>query len=205
MYRPPAFREDRRDVLRVAIRAHPLATLVTATDGDIVANVIPFGLEVTARGDVLKAHLARANEQVTALRAGAPVLVVFQGPQAYVSPAWYASKRVHEKVVPTWNYVVVQARGRARVIEDPVWVLAHIEAMTAAMESGQPEPWTVADAPADFIHAQMKGIVGIEIAVDRLEGKWKVSQNRSREDRIGVADGLRAGGHDDVAGLIPLD
>ncbi|MEG8040786.1 FMN-binding negative transcriptional regulator [Sphingomonas sp. LR60] len=205
MYRPPAFREDRRDVLRAAIRAHPLATLVTATEQDIVANVLPFSLEVTARGDVLKAHLARANEQVGYLRAGASALVLFQGPQAYVSPSWYAGKRVHGKVVPTWNYVVVQARGRTRVIDDPSWLVDQLAALTTAAENGQPEPWTVADAPADFIQAQLKGIVGVEIAIDRLEGKWKVSQNRSREDRVAVADGLSAAGRHDMAGLIPLD
>ena len=205
MYRPPAFREDRPEVLRAAIHAHPLATLVTASCNGIVANVVPFSLEVTAQGDVLRAHLARANEQVADLRAGAPALVVFQGPQAHVSPSWYPSKRVHGKVVPTWNYVIVQARGRARTIDDPAWLLEQTATLTAAAEKDQADPWTVADAPADFIRAQLKGIVGVEIAVDRLEGKWKVSQNRSREDRVGVADGLRAADQHDVAGLIPLD
>ncbi|MEH3103170.1 MAG: FMN-binding negative transcriptional regulator [Sphingomonas phyllosphaerae] len=204
MYRPPAFREDRPDVLRDAIRAHPLATLVTAGDRGIIANVIPFSLEVTAQGDLLRAHLARANEQVAELLGGAAALVMFHGPQAYVSPTWYASKRVHGKVVPTWNYVIVQARGSARVIDDPAWLLQQITALTTAAENEQPEPWTVADAPDDFIRAQLKGIVGLEIAVECLEGKWKVSQNRSREDRKGVADGLRAADHH-LAGLIPHD
>lgn len=205
MYRPPAFREDRPDVLRAAIRAHPLATLVTSGDRGIVANVIPFSLAATARGDVLRAHLARANEQVADLRAVASALVLFHGPQAYVSPSWYASKRVHGKVVPTWNYVVVQARGTASLIDDPAWLLEQIANLTTAAEEDRPEPWTVADAPDDFIRGQLKGIVGVEIAVDRLEGKWKVSQNRSREDRISVADGLRAAGDYQVADLIPRD
>lgn len=205
MYRPPAFREDRPDVLRAAMRAHPLATRVTATEHGIDANVVPFSLEVTARGDVLKAHLARANSQVADLRAGASALVIFQGPQAYVSPSWYASKRVHGKVVPTWNYVMVQARGRPRLIDDPQWLLEQITALRDAAEKDQPETWTVADAPADFIRSQLKGIVGIEIAVDCLEGKWEVSQNRPREDRIGVADGLGAAGYREAADLIPHD
>ncbi|WP_201297391.1 FMN-binding negative transcriptional regulator [Sphingomonas sp. 8AM] len=178
---------------------------MTAGNCGIVANVVPFSLAVSAQGDVLRAHLARANEQVADLRGGAAALVLFRGPHAYVSPSWYASKRVHGKVVPTWNYVVVQARGTTRVIDDPAWLLEQIAALTTAAESDRPEPWTVADAPDDFVRAQLEGIVGVEIAVDRLEGKWKVSQNRSREDRVGVADGLRAAGHHEAAGLIPLD
>lgn len=205
MYRPPAFREDRPDVLRAAIRAHPLATLVTASGRGITANVIPFVLETTSTGDVLKAHLAKANEQLEDLRDGAAALVVFQGPQAYVSPSWYPGKREHGKVVPTWNYVVVQARGTPRVIDDPVWLREQIDALTMDAERRQPEPWTASDAPLDFIRGQLRGIVGVEIAIDRLDGKWKVSQNRTREDRVGVADGLRAAGQDAMADLVPLD
>lgn len=205
MYRPPAFREDRPDVLRAAIRAHPLATLVTASGRGITANVIPFVLETTSTGDVLKAHLAKANEQLDDLRDGAAALVVFQGPQAYVSPSWYPGKREHGKVVPTWNYVVVQARGAPRVIDDPVWLREQIDALTMDAERPQPEPWTTSDAPLDFIRGQLRGIVGVEIAIDRLDGKWKVSQNRTREDRVGVADGLRAAGQDAMADLVPLD
>lgn len=205
MYRPPAFREDRPDVLRAAIRAHPLATLVTASGRGITANVIPFVLETTSTGDVLKAHLAKANEQLDDLRDGAAALVVFQGPQAYVSPSWYPGKREHGKVVPTWNYVVVQARGTPRVIDDPVWLREQIDALTTDAERRQPEPWTASDAPLDFIRGQLRGIVGVEIAIDRLDGKWKVSQNRTREDRLGVADGLRAAGQGAMADLVPLD
>ena len=120
--------------------------------------------------------------------------MVFQGPEAYVTPAWYPSKREHGKVVPTWNYVLVEARGQARVIEDEAWLRAQIEALTRLRESGRAEPWAVDDAPAPFVGAMLRGIVGVEIAVATLVGKWKVSQNRPAADRRGVAEGLAAEG-----------
>jgi transcriptional regulator len=119
MYTPPAFREDRPEVLRELIRSHPLATLVTGGSGGLIANLVPFVLAKTSEGEVLRAHMARANEQFSSLREGAEALAVFQGPQAYISPSWYATKKEHGKVVPTWNYVVVQVWGRPQVIEDP--------------------------------------------------------------------------------------
>jgi transcriptional regulator len=123
---------------------------------------------------------------------GQPVLVVFQGPQAYVSPSWYASKAQHHKVVPTWNYTMVQAHGRLRAIDDPAWVHAFVTRLTERHEGGRSMPWHVTDAPADFIEATQRAIVGIEIEVTRLEGKFKLSQNRSAEDRTGVVLGLEA-------------
>jgi transcriptional regulator len=192
MYRPPAFREDRREVLHTAIRAHPLATLVSNGPAGLLANLVPFTLKALEDGtEVLRAHLAKANPQVAEVRAGADVLVIFQGPQAYITPSWYPSKRQHGKVVPTWNYVVVQAWGQARVIDDPEWLLTQIGELTSQQEAGFPQPWSVADAPPDFIASQLKGISGIEIPVERLEGKWKASQNQSPENRTGVAAGLR--------------
>ena len=204
MYCPPAFREDRPEVLRAAMQSHPLATLVTTRDGDLAASIVPFIVERVPEGFVLRAHLARANGQLLDLRAGASALVIFQGPQAYVSPSWYASKLADGKVVPTWNYVVVQVRGVARVIDDPAWLLDHLEALTASHEAGQAAPWTPSDAPPGFIRAQVKGIAGVEIPLDRIEGKWKVSQNRAIADRAGVARGLRDAGHDAAAALVPL-
>lgn len=204
MYRPPAFREDRLEVLHALMRAHPLATLVTAGTRGLEANLLPF--TVAADGSpkgVLRAHLARANEQVAALRAGGEALVVFQGPEAYVTPSWYPSKHEHGKVVPTWNYVVMQARGTPRVIDDPDWLRDQIETLTAGQETARPVPWRVGDAPEPFVAAQLKGIVGLEIPIERIEGKWKVSQNRPEADRYGVVDGLRRDGSaDEMARLV---
>lgn len=199
MYRPPAFVEDRPEVLRALMRAHPLATLVTAGPEGLTANHIPFLIEDGGPHGVLHAHLARANGQLEALRAGAQALVIFQGPQAYVSPSWYALKAQTHKVVPTWNYVTVHAWGSPRVIDDAQWIGNQIGRLTRSQEAGRPEPWAVEDAPADFIAAQIKGIAGLEIPIARIEGKWKVSQNRSREDRDGVVRGL---GGDAMAALV---
>jgi transcriptional regulator len=143
---------------------------------------------------VLRAHLARANDQLAELRQGAETLVMFQGPQTYNTPSWYAAKREHGRVVPTWNYVVVQARGRPVVMADADWLRAQLDALTTAQEGGRAEPWAVSDAPEPYIAAQVRGIVGVEIPIDRLEGKWKVSQNRAEADRRGVEDGLRREG-----------
>jgi len=199
MHRPPAFREDRIDVLHATIRAHPLATLVTAGPEGLQANHIPFLIEAEEPFGVLRGHLARANGQLEALRAGAEALVIFQGPQAYVSPSWYATKAETGKVVPTWNYVAVHCWGTPRVIDDAGWLRGLIGRLTRSQEEPRPEPWAVEDAPADFIAAQIKGIAGLEIPVARIEGKWKASQNRSDADRAGVAAGL--GAHP-MAGLV---
>lgn len=193
MYRPPAFREDRPELLHAAIRAHPLATLVTHGPSGLTANLVPFTLVTAGDGpDLLRAHLARANPQLADLRAGGEALVIFQGPQAYVTPSWYPAKQAHGKVVPTWNYILVQAHGRPRVIDDAAWLRAQIDALTAQQEADRQDPWAVDDAPPDFVAAQLKGIAGVEIAIDRIEGKWKASQNQPAANRAGVAAGLRA-------------
>lgn len=192
MFRPPPFREDRREILHAAIRAYPLATLVTCGAAGLTGNLVPFALAVDADGrDVLRAHLARANGQLADLRCGAETLVIFQGPQAYVSPAWYPTKREHGRVVPTWNYVVVQARGRGIVRDDTAWLRAQLDALTTAQEADRDAPWQVDDAPAAFVAGQLPGIVGVEIPIDRLEGKWKASQNQPAANRAGVVAGLR--------------
>ena len=201
MYQPPAFVEDRPEVLHGLIRSHPLGLLVTAGAGGLIANPIPFQLVVEPAGVILRAHLSRANPQLADID-GADGLVVFQGPQAYVSPAWYATKQETGKVVPTWNYMIVQARGRARRIEDPTWLRAQIDALTQAQEAGTTEPWAVEDAPSDFIASQIKGIVGVEIPVERIDGKWKLSQNRNLADRSGVVAGLKAAGEDEMAAAV---
>jgi transcriptional regulator len=203
MYRPPLFREDRIEVLHALIRAHPLGTLVTAGAGGLMANHIPFLVDTTETGNgTLRAHLARANDQLVALREGAEALVVFQGPQAYVSPSWYASKAEHHKVVPTWNYAMVHAWGTPIVHDEPAWLRDQIGALTASQERRRAAPWAVEDAPEDFVASQIKAIVGVEIPILRIEGKWKVSQNRPEADQSGVVEGLREIGDEAMAQLV---
>ena len=202
MYNPSVFRETRLDVLHALIRQYPLGILITGNNG-LMANSIPFLVEPEDSGaGRLLAHMSRGNDQLQALRDGGEVLIVFQGPQAFVTPSWYASKAEHGKVVPTWNYVTVQVRGLATVNDDAGWLRDHVGAMTASQESGRAEPWAVADAPEDFIAAQLRGIAGIEIAITAIEGKWKVSQNRNAADREGVIAGLRADGDDVMADVV---
>lgn len=192
MYQPPHFREDRLEVQHGLIRAHPLGMLVTNGSTGLVANPLPFVLDAaTSPLGTLKAHLSRANGQWRDVDPALEALVIFQSVDAYVTPSWYETKRETGKVVPTWNYAIVQAYGRMRIIDDSDWLLRQITAMTDVQEAAQPEPWNVGDAPAPFVAAQLKGIVGIEIEITRIEGKWKVSQNRSEADRQGVAEGLR--------------
>lgn len=192
------------------IRAHPLATLITCGGNGLVANVLPFVVVDDHPGDfaapsteagtsserkplgILRAHMAKANPQLDDLRAGAETLVVFQGANAYISPSWYPTKQEHGKVVPTWNYMVVQARGKPRVIDDVSFTRAQIERLTSQQESARPDPhWKVDDAPEKYIASQIRGIIGLEIVIDRLEGKWKVSQNQPEVNRNGVVQGLR--------------
>jgi transcriptional regulator len=206
MYQPPHFVETRPDVLHALIRAHPLGLLVSnGTDGPI-ANPLPFLLDadVGPHGR-LRAHLAKANPQWRSISENTemPVLVVFQGTDSYVTPSWYETKRETGKVVPTWNYAVVQVRGRARIIDDKEWLAGQIAELTATHEAPRAEPWQVTDAPAPFIEAQIKGIIGLEIDITEISGKWKVSQNRPVADRVGVANGLEAGGSaDEMAHLV---
>ncbi len=202
MYQPPAFREDRLDVQHDLIRAHPLGLLITAGPGGLVANPIPFLVAAAPPFGVLRAHLARANPQLDDLRAGAACLVVFQGPQHYVTPSWYASKAEHGRVVPTWNYATVHAWGTPLVHDEAPWLRRQIEDLTDRSEQARAQPWAVDDAPADFVAGQIKGIVGLEIPIARIEGKWKVSQNRPPADRAGVVAGLQAQGAIDMAGLV---
>lgn len=199
MYQVPLFNEDRIEVQHALIRAHPLGLIVTAGPGGLMANPLPFLVdpEASEKGTLL-AHLARANPQWRELAVVDECLVVFQGPQDYVTPSWYATKRETGKVVPTWNYATVHAWGRPRVIEDAAWLRGQIGALTQSREQGRTDPWAVDDAPERFIEAQIKGIVGLEIPIARIEGKWKVSQNRPEADRRGVVEGLRAEGGDEA-------
>jgi len=204
MYLPKHFEETRPEVLHALIRAEPLGLLVTQSDAGLQANSIPFLLDADPAGGpgILRAHVARANPLWRETRGEVESLVVFQGPQAYISPGWYPSKREHGKAVPTWNYVMVQARGTLRAVDDAAWLHAFVTRLTTRHEAVQAQPWAVTDAPPDFIDTMVRAIVGIEITLTALTGKWKVSQNRSAADREGVAVGLRTAGLTDAAASV---
>ena len=191
MYQPPHFREDDLSVQHALIRAHPLGLLVTLGSEGLEANPIPFVLDASASAlGTLKAHLSRANAQWRNFDPDQEALVVFQGPETYITPSWYEQKAIDGRVVPTWSYAMVQARGSIRIIEDAAWLHAHVSALTERHERGRASPWAVSDAPDAYVAGQLKGIVGIEIVIDRLEGKFKASQSRPPVDRAGVAEGL---------------
>ncbi len=193
MYRPPAFAENDASDLAARLAEARLATIVTVIDGHPVADHAPIHFDPT-RGPfgTILGHFARANPQAAPEAEGREALVVVIGPDAYVSPGYYPSKRDHGRVVPTWNYVAVHASGRLRRIEDPTRLRAMLEGLTDRHEAGRAEPWSLADAPEEFLRAQMKGVVGFEIEIERLEGKRKLSQNRAVADREGVVAGLAA-------------
>jgi len=195
MYLPKHFEETRIDVLHGLIHAHPLGALVTLTSGGLDANHIPFEVDpAPAPLGTLRGHVARANPVWREFSRDLDTLVIFQGPGTYVSPAWYPTKRQTGKVVPTWNYAVVHAHGALTVIEDRAWLRDFVTGLTDRHEAARPEPWRVTDAPADYIEAQLGAIVGLELRLTRLVGKWKMSQNRPAQDRAGVVDGLQREG-----------
>jgi len=204
MYLPKHFEETRSEALHELIRAHPLGMLVTLNGAGLQANSVPFILDADPAGGpgILRAHVARANPLWRETRGDVEALVVFQGPQAYISPGWYASKAEHGKVVPTWNYVMVQARGTLRAVDDADWLRAFVTRLTTRHEAVQAQPWAVTDAPADYIDTMLRAIVGIEIPLTALTGKWKVSQNRPAADRAGVVAGLTAVGQPQSARLV---
>jgi transcriptional regulator len=187
MYVPNHFEQHDEEALFELMRAHPLSALVSEQGGQITADHVPLEYDPATR--TLRGHVARANPLWQAA-AGQPVLAIFSGPQAYVTPSWYASKALTHRVVPTWNYTVVHAHGVLLAVEDAPWVHALVSRLTEHHESSRATPWAVVDAPADYVQQLLRAIVGIEIAVDKLLGKWKISQNRSAADRLGVADGL---------------
>lgn len=195
MYQPPHFREDRLDVLHGLIRANPLGAIVTLGAEGLTANHVPFIVDDCAgRLGILRAHLARANPQWRDFDGEREAVIMFQGADAYITPSWYPLKAETGKVVPTWNYAIVHVHGRPRAIEDRDWLLRHISELTDINEAGRELPWSVSDAPPEFVAGLMKGIVGVEIEITRIEGKWKASQNRSEADRAGVAEGLMVKG-----------
>jgi transcriptional regulator len=203
MYVPAHFREDRPDVLHNAMRAIGFATLVTQGSMGIEANHLPLLLKDGLLKDgVLQGHFARANPAWKNLDSNAQALAIFLGPHAYVSPSLYPSKAQTGKAVPTWNYITVHAAGKLKLHDDAQWLRAHVDALSNTHEMDRPAPWSINDAPAAYIDSLLRAIVGFELSVTSLEGKWKLSQNRDAADQKGVQDGMREEGHELLAALM---
>ena len=195
MYIPKAFEQTDIAALHDFMRVRRFGTIVTVTSDGLVANHIPFVLEPEpAPFGMLRGHVARANPLWRDYSSDIEALAIVSGDDAYISPTWYPTKRETAKVVPTWNYMVVHAYGHLRFVDDPVWVRAHLEALTDQQEVGRLPRWYVSDAPSEFIERIAQGVVGLELPISRLEGKWKLSQNRGPADRAGAIEGLRSEG-----------
>jgi transcriptional regulator len=191
MYRPDAFRVDDLHRIHALMSATPLAALISSGTAGLYATHLPTVLKDEGPFGLIECHLARANPHWLDLARGDEVLLIFQGPDAYVTPNWYPSKAEHGKVVPTWNYAVVHAYGRPEVMEDKDWLHRHVTELTAQQERSELKPWAPSDSPAAFIDAMLRAIVGFRLVITRLEGKWKMSQNRASRDQDGVVSGLR--------------
>jgi transcriptional regulator len=192
MYIPASYAEHDTAALFDFIEGNPLGILVTSSPSNgLFATHLPLVVH-RDRGEhgALEGHLARANPHHRQVESGAEALVVFSGPDAYITPSWYEAKREHGRVVPTWNYAAVHVYGTLRFHDDPTFLRRHLEALTSRHETPRPQPWAVSDAPVEFIEKQMMAIVGLELAITRIEGKWKMSQNRSSADVDGVVRGL---------------
>lgn len=205
MYCPATFRENRAEVLHQTICSYPLASLITiGTQGLGVSQLPLLHLPAAEGPGILRGHLARANSQWKEYTPGSEALAIFTGVQHYVTPNWYPSKQKEGKVVPTWNYVTVHARGVLTFTSDPDWLLDLVTRLTDAMEGSGPEAWRVSDAPRDYIESQLRSIVGVEMAIASLEGKWKLSQNRVPQDYAGVVSGLEQLGSTDARTMASL-
>jgi transcriptional regulator len=206
MYLPKHFEQQDAAAMGQLLQLHPLATVAWTSGDGLTAEHLPLMWE-RGEGDgtqgTLRGHVARANP-VWREAAGAEVLAVFQGPQAYITPSWYPSKAETAKVVPTWNYAVVHMRGQLHITEDAAWLRALVERLTDTHEAAHARRWQVGDAPADYIEQMLRAIVGIEIEVTRAQGKWKVSQNRGASDRAGVATGLDSLAHEQALAMAAL-
>jgi transcriptional regulator len=208
MYQPThgLFREERIEVQHALIRAHPFGAMVTLGADGLVANHFPFIIDSHASPlGTLRAHMARANGQWKELDGAQEALIIFQGAHGYITPSWYPAKAETGKVVPTWNYALVHVYGKPRTIEDRDWLLKHVAELTDVNEASQPRPWAVSDAPAEYVGALARAIVGLEIEITRIEGKWKMSQNQPEPAREGVVRGLTAQADERslaVAGLV---
>ena len=191
MYCPKLFQQHRPDALHNLIQTHSLGAWTCWADNQLIVNHIPFLLDPdTGSHGVLHGHVARANPVWQKINSSTPSVVCFQGSQAYISPSWYASKEVHGKVVPTWNYTAVHIHGEPKVIDTEEWLRSHAEQLSNFNEKNRDTPWQVTDAPASYIEKMLRGIVGIEITIQTIEGRWKVSQNKNAEDKRGIEQGL---------------
>jgi transcriptional regulator len=205
MYQPDHFRVADLPQMHALMRARPLATLVSAGSVSLYATHLPTVLKDDGPYGVIECHLARANPHWKDLAEGNEALMIFQGPEGYITPNWYPTKADHGKVVPTWNYAVVHAYGRPQVMENKNWLRRHVTELTAQQETNEVKPWAPSDAPESFIDVMLRGIIGFRFAFTRLEGKWKMSQNRQATDRNGVVRGLGTRGQGDdleVAALV---
>jgi transcriptional regulator len=205
MYIPAHFEQSDIAVMHDLIRARPLATLVTLGSNGINANHVPLHLtETTESFGILRGHVARSNPIWRDLQSNIDVLAIFHGPDAYISPSWYATKQETGKVVPTWNYTVVHAYGALRIIDDASWIRAQLEALTAHNEAVFPEPWAVSDAPDKFTEQLIEAIIGIEMVITRLSGKWKVSQNQPEKNQRSVIQALNGSGQSEAVAMAAL-
>jgi transcriptional regulator len=189
MYQPDVFRVEDVQQMHALMRVRPFAVFVSVGGNGLDVTHLPTVLKDAGQ---IECHVARANPHWKNLDADRDALMIFQGPEAYITPNWYPSKAEHGKVVPTWNYAVVHAHGRAKAVDDQEWLRRHVSELTAQQERSEHRPWATSDAPGSFINAMLRGIVGIQFSITRLEGKWKMNQNRGMEDRQGVVKGLRA-------------
>jgi transcriptional regulator len=192
MFRPDHFRVDDAAEVHALMRAHPFAALVSSAESGLYGTHLPTVLKDEGSCGVIECHLARANPHWKDLAAGGEAMMIFQGPQGYITPNWYATKAATGKAVPTWNYAIVHAYGRPEVMNDKDWLLRHVTELSDQQERADAHPWKVSDAPANYIDVMLRGIVGFRFAITRLEGKWKMSQNREPQDRARVIDGLKA-------------
>jgi transcriptional regulator len=192
MYQPDDFRVEDIPEMHALMRARPFAALVSAGSAGLYASHLPTVLKGDGPFGVIECHLARANLHWRDLAEGDEALMIFQGPEGYITPNWYPSKALHGKVVPTWNFAVVHAFGRPEVMEEKDWLYCHVTELSAQQERNEAKPWAPSDAPDAHIEGMLRGIVGFRFAITRLKGKWKMSQNREVQDRLGVVKGLNA-------------
>jgi len=205
MYLPAHFEQKRLEAMHDLMREFPLATVVTLSASGINANHVPVHLFPDhGKFGALHGHVARSNPMWSDRVDDSEALAIFHGPHAYISPSWYPTKREHGKVVPTWNYAVVHAYGSLRVIDDPVWLRGLLEELVGRYEATSAHPWSISDAPPDFVERMIDSVVGFEIAISRLEGKWKASQNQPAANRVGAAQGLRERGDSEASQMADL-
>jgi|1186.fasta_scaffold229043_2 transcriptional regulator len=192
MFQPDHFRVDDVAEMHALMRARPFAALVSAGPLGLYGTHLPTVLKSEGPNGVIECHLSRANPHWKDLAGGGEAMLIFQGPEGYITPNWYATKAETGKAVPTWNYAVVHAYGRPAMMKEKDWLLRHVTELSAQQERSEARPWEVSDAPASYIDVMLRGIVGFRFEITRLEGKWKMSQNRDTQDRVGVIEGLKA-------------